>query len=138
MGRSKVAFPATGNTMGASAGNFYSPQLSTDFLELPQSTDEKRNFFRFFYDNEPFVGQAIDLHTELPLSKVRLAVPKARDTVLAQKAYDFCLDWSNRIGLLHRLIEIVHEYNLLGEAYVFAEDSSRTCLGRRLTRRATF
>jgi intein/homing endonuclease len=29
--------------------NFYSPQLSTDFLELPQSEREKRELFRFWY-----------------------------------------------------------------------------------------
>ena len=46
-------------------------QNSTDFLELPQSLDEQRNYYRFFYRSDPFVGQAIDLHTELPLSKLR-------------------------------------------------------------------
>jgi hypothetical protein len=30
--------------------NFYSPQLSTDFLELPQSEREKRELFRFWYN----------------------------------------------------------------------------------------
>ena len=56
----------------ATAGNFYSPELSTDFLELPQSLYEQWNYYRFFYRKNPFVGQALDLHTELPLSKVRL------------------------------------------------------------------
>jgi intein/homing endonuclease len=41
--------------MGGNSGilsadsNFYSPQLSTDFLELPQSEREKRELFRFWY-----------------------------------------------------------------------------------------
>ena len=77
--RSKIAYPSGGGTTSASAGNFYSPELSTDFLELPQSIDEKRNYYRFFYQSHPFVGQAIDLHTELPLSKIRLGMPKAKD-----------------------------------------------------------
>lgn len=122
--RSKVAYPSTSGTMGGSGGNFYSPELSTDFLELPQSNDEKRNYYRFFYDTDPFVGQAVDLHTELPLSKVRLGMPKAKDPVLARKALDFCEKWAKRVGLLHRLIEIVHDRNLLGEVYIFAEDTS--------------
>lgn len=122
--RSKVAFPSTGGTTGASAGNFYSPELSTDFLELPQSGDEKRNFFRFFYQTDPFVGQAVDLHTELPLSKIRLGMPKARNPELARRSLDFCSKWAKKIGLLHRLIEVVHDYNLLGEVFVFCEDSS--------------
>ena len=122
--RSKVAFPSTGGTMGGTGGNFYSPELSTDFLELPQSLDEKRNYFRFFYQTDPFVGQAVDLHTELPLSKIRLSTPKARDPELAKRSLDFCSKWARDIGLLHRLIEIVHDYNLLGEVFVFAEDNS--------------
>ena len=122
--RSKVAFPSTGGVSGASGGNFYSPELSTDFLELPQSTDEKRNYYRFFYTGDPFVGQAVDLHTELPLSKIRLSTPKAKNPELARKSLAFCTEWSRTIGLLHRLIEIVHEYNLLGEVFVFCEDNS--------------
>ena len=111
------------NQMG-SGGNFYSPELSTDFLELPQSLDEQRNYYRFFYKTDPFVGQAIDLHTELPLSKIRLGMPAAEDRELAQQALEFCQNWSKKIGLLHRLIEVVHDYYLVGEVNIFVEDDS--------------
>jgi len=112
---------AGGSTVG-SGGNFYSPELSTDFLELPQSLDEQRNYFRFFYRADPFVGQAIDIHTELPLSKIRLGRPESTNKELADEALEFCKGWTKRIGLLHRLMEIVHEYNLIGEAFIFFED----------------
>jgi len=113
-----------GNTSMGAGGNFYSPELSTDFLELPQSDDEKRNYFRFFYDHDPFVGQAIDLLDELPLSKVRLRKPAAKNEKLAAAALRFCENWAKRVGLLHRLMEISHEWNLLGEAHIFCEDTS--------------
>jgi len=122
--RSKVAFPATGSSQMGAGLNFYSPELSTDFLELPQSDDEKRNYYRFFYDYDPFVGQAIDLLDELPLSKVRLRMPKARNRKIAEAAKRFCEKWSDRVGLLHRLLEISHDWNLLGEAFIFCEDTS--------------
>lgn len=125
--RAKVAnggVGMAGGTVMGSGGNFYSPELSTDFLKLPQSVDERRNYIRFFYKNDPFVGQAIDLHVELPLSKLRILKPKARNKALAEKAYRFCERWAKRVRLLHRLIEIRHEYCLLGEAYVFCEDLS--------------
>jgi len=122
--RAKVAYPATGGTSAASGGNFYSPELSTDFLELPQSADEKRNYYRFFYGAEPFVGQAVDLHTELPLSKLRFSQPVARNKAIADASLRFCNKWAKDIGLLHRMIEIVHDYNLLGEVFVFCEDNS--------------
>ena len=122
--RSKVAFPTAGSTSSGSGGNFYSPELSTDFLELPQSIDEQRNFYRFFYDYDPFVGQAIDLHTELPLSKLRIGMPDARSRELAERSMRFCTKWSKSVKLLQRLMEITHELNLIGEANVFAEDTN--------------
>ncbi|MEL7339017.1 MAG: hypothetical protein AAGM67_00920, partial [Bacteroidota bacterium] len=115
------------NTAYSSGGNFYSPELSTDFLELPQSLDEARNFYRFFYDHEPFVGRAVDLHTEIPLSKVRIGMPKVhqeKSRKLAKAALRFCEEWSDRINLLQRLISICHEYHLIGEAFIFVEDTS--------------
>ena len=118
--RVKVATTTSGTMMG-SGGNFYSPELSTDFLELPQSQDEQRNYFRFFYRTDPFVGQAVDLHTELPLSKIRLGLPKAKNRDLAYEALRFCEKWAKKVGLLHRLIEVLHEFNLLGEVFVFCE-----------------
>ena len=107
-----------------SGGNFYSPELSPDFLELPQSVDEQRNYFRFFYDHDPFVGQAIDLHSELPLSKLRLRKPRAQNPQMAEAAMRFCERWVREIGLLHRLLEIVHEWFMIGEIFVYAEDAS--------------
>lgn len=119
-----ASFPAVGGTQMGAGGNFYSPELSTDFLELPQSLDEQRNYYRFFYRSDPFVGQAIDLHTELPLSKLRLNIPKAENRELAQRSLNFCQNWAKSVGLLHRMIEIVHDYHLIGECFIFVEDSS--------------
>ena len=111
-------------TVEGAGGNFYSPELSTDFLELPQSLHEQWNYYRFFYDNEPFVGQALDLHSELPLSKIRIGQPYAKNEELAREATRFCEAWAKRVGLLHRLIAIVHERNLIGEVFVWHEDES--------------
>lgn len=122
--RTKVAFGASGGASGGMGGNFYSPELSTDFLELPQSQDEQRNFYRFFYRTQPFVYQAINIHTELPLSKIRLNMPVAKNRDLAEKAMRFCEKWATRVNLSRRLVEIVHEYHLLGEVFVFMEDNS--------------
>lgn len=114
----------TMDTIQGMGGNYYSPELSTDFLELPQSRDEQRNYYRFFYDYEPYVGQAIDLHTELPLSKLRLRMPKAQNRELAEKSLHFCEKWTQRSKLLQRLMRITHEYHLLGEVNIFFEDTN--------------
>lgn len=120
----KQASYVTGNTNLGLGSNVYSPEWSTDYLELPRTDPDKWRFFRFFYDHDPFVGQAIDLLSELPLSKVRLRKPKARSEDIANASLRFCERWANRINLLHRLMEIVHEWNLLGAAHIFCEDTT--------------
>jgi hypothetical protein len=120
------------NTSMASAGQFFSPQLSTDFLELPQSLREKREIYRHFYNTDPIVGQAIDLHTELPLSKVRLGTPKPSTTPEGFKdQHDYAsyilwwfTDMCKRIKLFQRLVTVVHHYWLDGSCFIFAEDST--------------
>jgi len=111
-------------TSTGSGGNFYSPELSTDFLELAQSLDEKRQYYRFFYNMVPFVRQAVDIHTELPLSKTRFGVPQARNHALAEKSLRFCTKWAKRVGLFQRLLEIVHEYHKIGEVFPWCEDTN--------------
>lgn len=123
---------AGGNTIMSSGDSFFSPQLSTDFLELPQSLREKREIYRHFYNSDELVGQAIDLHTELPLSKVRLAPPKPRTFPKGFKdAHDYgryILSRFERMNkktkLLQRLITMVHHYWLDGTVAIFAEDST--------------
>jgi hypothetical protein len=113
-----------GGSVEGIGGNFYSPELSTDFLELPQSLHEQWNYYRFFYRSEPFVGQAVDLHTELPISKVRIGMAKAKNRDLAVKATRFCERWAQNIGLLHRLLSITHDRNLIGEVFIWCEDAN--------------
>lgn len=119
------------NTSLAQSQAFFSPQLSTDFLELPQSLREKREIYRHFYNTDPIVAQSIDLHTELPLSKVRLAAPKPIHCPEGFKSPEhygkyilsFFQKMSKRIKLFQRLITIVHHYWLDGTAAIFAEDA---------------
>lgn len=133
MGGSSIGLGGVaGGTILSSQGNFFSPQLSTDFLELPQSIRERREIYRHFYNSDELVGQALDLHTELPLSKVRLAAPKPR---VAPKGFKSPEDYGKyilsrfermckKIKLFQRLITMVHHYWLDGMAVIFAEDGS--------------
>src|ERR1700679_3204320 len=52
-----VIDPISGrNTVQSGTSSFFSAQLSTDFLELPQSLREKREIYRHFYNADPLVG----------------------------------------------------------------------------------
>lgn len=104
------------------ATNIYSPHLSTDFLELPQNLAEMRSYYRHFYNSDPYVNRAINLHTELPLSKLRLSLPKGKDAKRNRQILKFFTDMVDRIDLLGALIDATREYYVIGEAFLFAED----------------
>ena len=126
-----VSLGSGSNTALSGTSAFFSPQLSTDFLELPQSLREKREIYRHFYNTDPLVGQAIDIHTEIPLSKVRLSTPKPRTFPKGFKdandygkyILDFFERMCNRVSLFDRLIMGTHHYWLDGNVFFFAEDS---------------
>lgn len=111
-----------GYTMGQGT-NIYSPHISPDFLELPQNLSEQRSYYRHFYNNDPYVGQAIDLHTELPLSKIRLTLPRGKDPKNNRRILNFYTEMVERINLLQVLVDATREYYVIGDAFIFAEDS---------------
>jgi len=101
---------------------FYSPQLSTDFLELPQSEREKRELFRFWYTTHPIVGAAIDFHTDVPMSKIRLSLPKGKDRKRNKQILHFYEEMCKRVKMFQVLYDATHEYWLQGNVFIFAED----------------
>jgi hypothetical protein len=107
---------------GSTQGNFYSPQLSTDFLEKPQNLRERRAWYRTFYNSNEFVGQAVDLHSTLPISKIKLDKPKSENQDYADYVYDFFVEMCNDMKLSKTLLEISHEYTILGNSFIYCED----------------
>jgi hypothetical protein len=116
----------TADTIDSQTAQFYSPQLSTDFLEKPQNIRERRAFYRFFYNTNEIVGQAIDIHSTLPLSKLRLVPPKGKNKHQNEYVYKFFIDMCDRIKLFKTLIEISHDYYLLGNTFIYAEQHDCT------------
>lgn len=102
--------------------NFYSPQLSTDFLEIPQSEREKRELLRFWYTTHPIIGAAIDFHTDVPMSKIRLAAPKGKDSKRNKQILHFYEKMCRRLRLFQTLYDVTHEYWLHGNVFIFCED----------------
>ncbi|OPZ37448.1 MAG: hypothetical protein BWY99_01867 [Synergistetes bacterium ADurb.BinA166] len=113
-------------SINAADSAFYSPQLSTDFLELPQSEREKRELFRFWYTVHPIVGAAIDFHTDVPMSKIRLSLPKGKDLKKNKQILHFFEQMTNRVHLFQTLYDATHEYWLHGNCFLFCEDHDLT------------
>lgn len=116
------------DVLDSANGNFYSPQLSTDFLEKPQTLRERRAFYRFFYNTNEIIGQAIDIHSTLPLSKLRLVPPKGKNKHQNEYVYKFFSDMCENMKLFKTLIEMTHEYMLFGNC-VPADSLLRTDRG---------
>ena len=112
------------NIHEAMFSDFYSPILSKDFLELPQNLKERRAWYRFFYAYNEMVRRSIDLHSELPLSRIRLIPPKCQDTEKSQYILTFFQSMSDRLQLFKKLLALSHEYYLMGVCYIFLEDGS--------------
>ena len=116
----------SGGVQDAGYSDFYSPILSKDFLELPQNLKERRAWYRFFYSFNEMVRRSIDLHSELPLSKIRLSAPKCQDPERSQYILAFFQNMVERIHLFQKLLAVAHEYYLMGCCYVFLEDGADT------------
>jgi len=102
------------DTIDSMSSNFFSPQLSTDFLEKPQNQRERRAFCRFFYMTNEIVKRAIDIHTTLPLSKLRLVPPTGSNPHQNKYVMKFFENMCDEMKLFRCLIDVTHEVNLFG------------------------
>src|SRR5271170_1866003 len=100
---------------------YYSYEFPVDALELPASRAEELRFYRLAYDRDPIVGRAIDLHTELPLSKMELSKPKCSSEEYADYVFDEYQRVVQTTKLFQLLIDAVREYWTIGETFIFVE-----------------
>ena len=98
---------------------YYSYEFPVDSLEMPQSRPEELRFYRLAYDRDPIVGRAIDLHTELPLSKMQLEKPKCSVEPFSDYVFDFFQRLMNDTQFFATIIEATREYQTIGEAYLY-------------------
>jgi hypothetical protein len=102
---------------------YYNFEFPVDSLELPQSRKEELKFYRLSYDRDPIVSRAIDLHTELPMSKMILEKPKSSSEAFTDYIYDFYQALVSDTELFDSLLQATKEYWLIGEAFLYVEDS---------------
>jgi hypothetical protein len=121
-----IKLGSSGGVNPSAYNDFYSPVLSKDFLELPQNLKERRSWYRFFYSFNEMVRRSVDLHSELPLSKIRLRPPQCQDPEKSQYILAFYQNMVERIDLFKKLLAVAHEYYLMGACYVFLEDGEET------------
>jgi intein/homing endonuclease len=115
-----------GNVRESQETAFYHPVLSKDFLELPMTRAEKHTWYRLFYKADPLIGRAIDIHTDIPLSKLIYMEPKGQDQKLNKYVLHFFEEMAEDINLFRNLLSISHEFWLFGNCFAYLEYNEGT------------
>lgn len=97
----------------------YSPLWLNSNLNLPRDRATINAWCRSFYALNPFVHNAINLHSTYPISKLSIKCPN-------KDIEKFFNDMIEEIDLMNICVQIAQEYWLLGESFVYSElDESR-------------
>jgi len=108
-----------GGSLGAStntvhmAPEVYSPLFLTQNLQLPRDRITANAWNRAFYETNPYVRNAINLHATYPISKFNL-------TCDDKEVEKFFLDMCERIDIQTVIHQVALEYHKIGEAFVYA------------------
>jgi hypothetical protein len=103
----------------------YSPLWLTSNLNLPRDRATINAWCRAFFALNPFVHNAINLHSTYPISKLSI---KCAD----KNVEKFFNDMIEETGLMNICVQVGMEYWLLGEAFVYGELDHHQGKWRRL------
>jgi len=100
-------------------------------LHYTQSRVDKLALYRYFSKTDAFVGRALDIHTELPISKIRLSMPKAEGEEQHEKHQMILREYERmceKIALVSKLVQAVRQYWMVGDVFLWCEwdDKSKT------------
>lgn len=123
-----VGFKKVGQVVSGGGGGFrggtgdtvkqtpevYSPLWMNSNLNLPRDRATINAWCRSFYALNPFVHNAINLHSTYPISKLNIKCPN-------KEIEKFFNDMIEEIDLMNICVQIAQEYWLLGESFVYAE-----------------
>jgi len=125
VGLNKYAQVVSSSGIGGGGGSVkqipevYSPLWLNSNLNLPRDRATINAWCRSFYALNPFVHNAINLHSTYPISKLNIKCPN-------KDIEKFFNDMIEEIDLMNICVQIAQEYWLLGESFVYAElDESR-------------
>lgn len=92
----------------------YSPLWLNSNLNLPRDRATINAWCRSFYALNPFVHNAINLHSTYPISKMNIKCPN-------KEIEKFFNDMAEELDLMNICVQIAQEYWLLGESFIYAE-----------------
>lgn len=96
------------------APEIYSPLWLNSNLSMPRDRATINAWCRSFFALNPFVHNAISLHSTYPISKLNIKCAN-------KEIEKFFNDMIEEIDLMNVCVQIAQEYWLLGEAFIYAE-----------------
>lgn len=123
------AYTTSYANMGMSGGTFgdvpeYFQLMNANnggILYWPVSLKEKYSWYRYFAKVDPYVKRAIEFHTDLPMSKLILRMPKMDNKKLRDRILRKYEGMVKRLKLFDRLHSMLYESNIIGNAFLFVE-----------------
>ena len=94
-------------------------------MYYPSTLKEKFEWYRYFYRFSPYVKAAVNLNTDLPMSRLQLRMPKMEDKERSKKIEKFYKTMMDDLHLFDKLHSMLFENNILGNAVVFIEYSEK-------------
>lgn len=98
------------------------PLLNITNFYLPQDLKVLNQWLRYFDRFHPFVGAALDLHAQVPMT--RFEIGGVSDRYIQEFYENMC----ESIDIFQRSIEIAREWHLIGEVFPFSKwDNDLNC-----------
>ena len=98
--------------------------LREGIIEFAQLKNFEQNvFYRYVYRTNPVIGRIIDLHTDLPLSKIKLQSPKDVPEIIRDYVLNFYNKIFDGINFEEILRKIVQSYHVYGGSDVMVDDT---------------
>ena len=92
-------------------------------LYYPVTLKERYEWYRYFSRSDAYVRAAINLHTDLPMSRLVLRMPKMKDKNLRKKILTKYENMVKNLNLFNKLHSILYETNVIGNAFAFVQFS---------------
>ena len=98
--------------------------LREGIIEFAQLKSFEQNiFYRYVYRSNPVIGRIIDLHTDLPLSKIKLQAPKDVPEIVRDYVLNFYTKIFEHINFDEVIRKLVQNYHVYGGADVMVDDT---------------
>lgn len=96
-------------------------QKNGGIIQFPMSLQERYSLFRYYARTDSLVGRALDLLSDLPMSKISLHMPKHVPDGIKDEIKELFEDQVVKLDLFNNCSSILYELNCIGNCNLFVE-----------------